>query len=100
MKNFHTDTFKDEDWEYYFASYLYLHPHIMMNIWTMKTICVFLSNPITNDSAYMEVIIKSQYLASQGQFNITLDADKISPEMKEQILNHLGRELVKHWANS
>lgn len=100
IEDFKTETFKDGDWEYNFASELYMHPRMMMNGWSLNTFCIFLSNPITKDRAYMEVFAKSQYLASQGQFEIKLDTDRISPEMKTRILKHLGRELVKLWKSS
>lgn len=100
VKDFKTETFKDGDWEYNFASTLYMFPRKMVNIWTMNTFSIFLENPKAVDNASMEVFVESQYLASQGQFKIKQDTKKISPEMKERILKHLGRELVKLWKSS
>lgn len=100
IEDFKTETFNDGDWEYYFASELYMHPRMMMNGWTKNSFSIFLTNPVVKDDEIMEVIVNSQYLASQGQFKITRDTDRISPEMKDRILKHLGRELVKLWKSS
>lgn len=100
VEDWKTETFKDGDWEYDFASELYMHPRMMVNIWTVNSFCIFFENPKAVDNACMTVFVESQYLASQGQFKITQDTKKISPEMKERVLKHLGRELVKLWKSS